>query len=254
MNVAVRIRQLARAFVDAQSITPSTEQLLRLIEEARLVERMSTPAVLPLPLRDPGAPPTSAMRFTLASAQLDWQLALLNQSFDLTRLPTDMDGTNIGDLGEFASMAASTLWDCARFFGRLPHRLVLGQSGFMGEMSSEQLDSVARRLLHVPTSFDAPPPFEWDWRCARYGAFTIRDRNERTNIVATIKRTSGVMQSATEKRPFDRIFVELDVNTLADDARGRFEEHDMKQFFVAAVAEHSRLADELDTFAFKWTP
>jgi hypothetical protein len=251
MEFAVRTRQLARVFVDAQSLAITADQLPKLIEAARLTDRLSTPFVLPLPLPDPNLPAGSATRFALASASFDWQIALLSQSFDLTRLPTNLTGSNIGDLGEFAATAAAVLWELTQFFGRVPHRLVLVQSGMLGEMPTKKMDTIARQLLRLPPSVEAAPPFEWDWRCASHGAFVLGDRNEETNVVTTINRRVGSIQSATDQTLFDRIHIELDINTSPSDTRGRFEKQDLEQFFTAAVDEHTRLAAELTTFALE---
>lgn len=258
MQFAIRTRQLARLYVDAQSLVATEEQLAELIKTANLATRMATPTVVRLMADDPTLPAGSPPRFVLASTRLDWQLAILGHSFDLSRLPTDLTGSNIGELSEFAAIAAEILWECSRVFGRTGHRMALVQSGMLAEMSDKQLDAVARRLLHLPASFETHPVFEWDWRIARRGTMHLGDREDSTHVLATVKRASGLLHVAPKPGsadradiPFDRINVELDVNTSTADTRGRFGEKEVKQFFSAALDEHTHLAKELATFAFE---
>lgn len=246
MNFAIRVRQLARVFVDAQSLTPTPQELLRFSEAVGLREKLSTPFLMPVAVSDPlGGSPRQA----IASQQLDWQLALLGQSFDLTRLPTDATGSNMGDLADFARRAADILSATAQHFGRTPHRLVLIQNGILEEMPSTRMDSIARRLLRLPDAFNANP-FEWDWRCGRHGAMRLANADEETNVLATLKRQSGIMQApGAAAVAFDRIMVELDVNTSPANTRGRFPEGPTREFFALAAQEHVRLDKELSAHA-----
>jgi hypothetical protein len=254
MNFAIRTRQLARVFLDAQGLSVDVEQALRFSHELQLATKFSTAAVLPLPVVEVGTP--GVARLSLATPDLEWQLSFLGQSFDLVRQATDLTGSNVGEVGDFARLAADLLPRAAAFFGRLPHRLVLAESGMLAEMPSERMEAIAQRLCRFPPSFESQPPFEWDWRVARRSQMKIDDRAEATNVLATVKRVSGVFQMVHmlqavpgDRLSFDRILVELDVNTTPDDTRGRFQKEGVQAFFGLAIEEHARLANELFAFA-----
>jgi hypothetical protein len=236
MNYDIRLRHYSRAFVDAQSLAPTGDDV------ARLGERLGHPLVA-MPVLEPA---TMRQRVMLGWADFEWQLVILGDSFDLGHNGIGQNGANIGDVALFATEAASVFAAVAEHFGRVPHRLSLVQEGLLREMTAPQMDAVAARLIRVPPSFAGPPaPFEWDWRCARHGTMRIGDTDEETNVLATVKRLSGNLMLEGAPAMFDRIRVDLDVNTVPNQTRGRFAREQMRQFFAEAVRAHEALDAEV---------
>jgi hypothetical protein len=250
VEYAIRLRQLARAFVDAQSVAPTAKDEAQLTESlGALFEKRSTVRVVES---------TTRGERTLYhwGQDLEWQLGLFAESFDLHRIGTDQDGGEVGDFGKFAERAAEILSVTLEHFGRRPHRLALVQEGLLREMPAEELAAVAPRLLRMPPSFEARSPFEWDWRCGRHGTMHIGDVDEETNLVATVKRASlriglriGLKTPDApgpgELETYDRIAVDIDVNTTHVDTRARFAQSGIREFFSKAISEHRALSDEI---------
>src|ERR1700690_362547 len=118
MNFATRTRQLARVFVDAQGLSADPVQALQFAQEVQLASKISVAAVHPMMAFEPTAP--GVPRVLLASPNLEWQLSLLGQSFDLSGEGIEFSGLDVGGLRDSAGMAAEILADAAAFFGRVP--------------------------------------------------------------------------------------------------------------------------------------
>jgi hypothetical protein len=238
VNYGIRLRLLARAFVDAQSLTLNAE------DKVALASRLGQNDLI---FHPQGAVDlvTGQTRPLAAWGNFEWQLALLSDGFDVVRLGTGSEGANLADLGAFANRAAEVLNATASHFGRIPHRLTLIQEGLLSEMDGAQMDAVALRLLHVPLA--RQPPFEWDWRCAWHGTMRLGTTDEQTNVLATVKRFPWTLALNGKQSQVERIRVDLDFNTASTSSRGRFGEREVSDFYRMAVREQEAFGAEITT-------
>jgi hypothetical protein len=238
-----RIRYLARAFVDAQGVELT---LATLGEFAGRAAGLANWTPRPIVEVTEGAP-RERLALVSPAGQV---LAFLTVSLDFTSLPTDIHGSNLGTFEDFARMAGDILAQGLDLLGgRRAHRAALVQEGLLRATGPERLDAIGRRLLQGPEIFfgDRRSPFEWDWRCATRRALAVAGGDEESNLIATVKRSSGQLQDPRSgtREDFDRIRLDLDVNTLPTNAAARFGANELREYFRAAEAAHSRLAGQM---------
>lgn len=236
----IRTRLLARVFVDAQTLDVPQDEALKFARE-ELGGFLLGHAV------EQSADGLARERFVFLGKERDRILAILSGSFDFTMMPLDENGANLSDFPAFAREASHALSLCVEKFGRLPHRVALLQEGLLGEMSVDEMNALAGRLLHTTARSKGKNIFEWDWRLATREIMSVANRDENCNFIVTIRRGNGLLtpvRSGTRK--FDRVRVDLDVNTSPDDTRGRFDGDRIKAFFDAALAAHERLSQEAE--------
>lgn len=163
---------------------------------------------------------------------------------DYTRLGVTVDGqisNCVFDIHEFLSTAAKTLVATVSEFELKAHRLSFVQEGFLNlgdPPDDEQLRS--RILPRHPT--ELANPFEWDWRMASRVTRKFASFEEETNTIATVKRGTGTMG----QQPFDRVRLDIDINTAPTATEDRFDGEGIQAFLEASETWHSRfLADVL---------
>lgn len=244
-----KIRQLATAFVDAQSVGINRKDVRELSKELN-DDRFLSHLIFESKAGPLAGKPTGRIGFR--SSNNEWHLALLGERFDFFRLPTEPGGSNLGDFGEFCREAIPKLNIALNFYQRKAHRLAAVQEGVLPKMKPEEMDEIASHLLRLPPTFSQTIPFEWDWRSASLLDRSFAGLTEPTNTIVTVKRESGMLiqmekDAATHKR-FDQIRVDLDINTSPENVKARFGEKEITAFFKECPAWHSTLMTEISDF------
>ena len=244
----LKTRYLASAFVDAESITPSAENI------AGLQGSLDDNKLIPTSVREQ-TPKGPVPRIAFSDSNGEWLLALLSNRFDLTHFGTLPDGSNLGEFSDFCREATAKLTTSLNYFKRRARRLATVQEGLLPDMSKKEMNKIASRLFELPTTYSKHLPFEWDWRAASHIERSFSDLTEPTNTIATIKRLTGTLPIATGNgqggQKFDRIRVDFDINTLPDDVTARFNESHIASFFEQAASWHDEFSAEIFSFILK---
>ena len=236
MNYDIPIRYLARAWYE-QPPKLTNPRILGQVSEVLGVEFELT-SILRFDSYTGVGGPTS----TLVSRETGWQLVAAPDSIDLERhalrhaekTPSEETLRKVGEAMAVIASASSVP----------AHRLALVQEGFLREMSEAELTGAATQLLRFPKTFQ-PAPFEWDWRCVQRVPRTFAGLAEETNAVAIVKRVAGTFLDDGNSIPFDRIRVDIDLNTSPHNETPRFTQAHVQAFYNDATGWHAQLSEEL---------
>src|SRR5439155_14751990 len=86
-------------------------------------------------------------RVGFVSSDGSWRLALASKRFDFSHISTEPLGSDLGEFQGFCEQAARTLVTVLERFGRTSHRLAAVREGYLREMTSNEMQRVAERLL-----------------------------------------------------------------------------------------------------------
>lgn len=242
---ASKIRYLATAFVDAESIIAKAH------EAAELMKILKDDRLFPMLILEE-SPAGPIPRIGFQSADGEWQLVMLGKRFDFAQLAKQPQGSDLGDFSSFCREAIPKLTVVLDFYGRKSHRLAAVQEGFLQEMPQPKMDALAKTLFNLPPTFNERLPFEWDWRCVSLIERLVAELKEETNTNTAIKRRSGYIavsdEEGVKEKPYDRIRVDFDINTSLKNVSARFGEKEIANFFEKAPAWHEELCAEVFSF------
>jgi hypothetical protein len=242
-----KLRYLASAFVDAQSIVPNMADIGGLLAE------LSDERLLPTSIQEPSS---SGLVSRIGFAAEDGSVVLLlwGNRFDFARLSAVPEGSDLGDFGGFCEEAAVKLTTVLAHFQRQAHRLAAVQEGYLKDMPPDQINEIAGRVLNLPQVYRAHAPVEWDWRAVAHMERPINGLTEPTNTITTIKRAVGRFLRLDAHTPMqvdlDRIRLDFDINTLPTNLTARFNTEHVRSFFGQAGRWHADLSAEVLTFIF----
>lgn len=224
----LRIRYLASVFTDAGSVvaTPAlSHDLLEALDDDRLVPLTAFEDVSG----------TRTPRLSYHAPEEGWRLMLTSKRFDVSLHPLDASGSNFVPFSDFCEEASEKLCRMIEYFERRGHRLAGVREGLLPEMDEEELIAINRRLMLLPSPFAETPPFEWDWRAVSLVDRTFGGTTEPTNTIATAKRLIANLEEPNrEPKTFDRIRVDLDINTTPlHSVKARFGSSEVDSFFSA---------------------
>lgn len=246
--IDMRLSYGAGIFVNAQDIDPTPEtmnDLLALFRDKGLVPTIfyELRPGLGLPGQSIGLPGQPRVR--LANPSNEWAISFATNRIDVNKNPTDLAGSNLGDLASFSLQAMEFFERITNKFGKKANRLVLDSSSLLREMTQEQLGKVYKHLFIPPQFYQEYVPFEWIWRTASRKPITITDLEDKVNVITTLQRIRGGFTSQTNVSHFDRIQLALDINTTDLNLEYRFGLSHMKSFLEQAPKIHESLCAEI---------
>jgi hypothetical protein len=169
-----------------------------------------------------------------------WQVTINVDSIDIELAPADEKGVS---LAEFLARSSDVLSMVAAISPLPGHRMAAVTECFLEAMTVPEMNTLCEHLLHRPPSLQTP--FEWDWRCAQRVQRNFGGLSEDTNAIAIVKRTNGQRITPKGAEMFDRIRMDLDVNTVADSLLPRYQQAHVRAFFTQAQEWLEGLRDEV---------
>ncbi len=239
--IDIRQKYQASLFVDAKDITPSTENVMALLETFR------DKGFLPSVIQDftPGNPPTLAPKLQLVTQDNEWSLSFAGNKIDVEKNPTNLTGGNLGDLESFSSDTRVFAQRLLERFKKKAQRLSLVAAYLLGEMTDSRFKDVYSRLFRPPPFCVQSPPFEWNWRSVSRVPLVPPDSEEALNVNLIINRVQGQFNTPKGVMPFDRIQLVFDINTLSDNQEYRFDMAGIDAFYARALGLHKELLPQV---------
>lgn len=237
-----KLKYLASVFWDADSIIANPQDI------STLLAKLSSENFIPLTLIEQT---TEGLKNRIAFQTPDgeWRLIIAGKRTDVFRNPTDLNGTNLGSLEDFSLKAFSHLQLVLQHFDIKGNRLALVQEGLFKPMSDDEFITIYGRLFKLPIFYSENSPFEWNWRSVSKTERSINSKTEIINTIAHILRCQGEIRiPKSEALKFDRIQVELDINTTHDNLHPRFDLTNINSFFKNAVLWHRELSNSIYKF------
>ncbi len=126
------------------------------------------------------------------------------------------------------------------------NRLAFVEKGLFPEYSDEELARIRLRVLGDLPFYKQNLPIRWDTRRVGRIQRSFGGKTESLNVLTDINRVQGEFNDGDGgTRPFDRIEVELDVNTVQDNMAARFSQSDIEPFLEEAVLLQGQLIEEI---------
>ena len=236
LRLDIRFRYLASAYVDAASIIANSQDTVSLLPGFGNDKLMPAQAV-----------ESGVQRLAFHSPDEGLTIALRAERFDVTVENTGEEDIDTSEtMATFCALASRSLSHALSHFGRKAHRLAFVRETLLSEISEEGLQKVCRRVLQLPPPFSANPPFEWNWRAGSEIERSFGRCTEPTYTLVTARRVEGTYQVRGEEPvPFDRIRLDVDVNTTPKDTRARFDEDDVSPFFQEVINWQEELGQQV---------
>lgn len=121
------------------------------------------------------------------------------------------------------------------------------REGFLKDLSTDEMESAAQRLLKLPSFYRGSYLFEWDWRVASLVDREVGELTEPTNNISTVRRSTGhlLLVDGEQMRQIDGIRVDFDINTNPSNSSQRFGDEHLRSFFERVAVWHEELGSEV---------
>ena len=189
--------------------------------------------------------PSPQLRLRLNSQNNEWGINFANYRIDIEKNPVTANGNNIGNTKDFIDEATDFISRILNHFNKEGHRVSLITSGFLQQMSDEQLDSIYNKLFNPLPFYNEEKSFEWNYRSVAHSTITIEDHDEKINVITNINRVRGQLAVPQGITVFDRIEVMFDINTIAEEDKKRFSATSLKDFFENALDVRDTILNQI---------
>lgn len=241
--IDVKLKYQATIFLDARSITPTPETVITFLGQLKeygfissTFQEIAPPILRPQP------------RLRLMTQDEEWNIRLGSQRIDIEKTPTDLNGSNLGEIGSFCSDALGYFSKINETLNKKASRLAFITQYLLKEMTEDALSSAYEALFKHPSLYDENKPFEWDWRSVSRIKKQFGSLVECLNVITIFKRSKGEFQIKEQSKSFDRILLTLDINTLAENSDIRFDLSHIGAFYEIARSVQADFLDSLLAF------
>lgn len=113
-------------------------------------------------------------------------------------------------------------------------------------MSPEMLNSVYDKFVKAAGTNTDISPFEWNARSVRHTTCNLSGRDEKLNFITNIGRSTGTINENGNAVNFDRVFIDVDINTVHENDESRFNPETVNEFIQAAALLRESEMNELE--------
>jgi hypothetical protein len=198
--------------------------------------------------------PTPQLRLRMMSPNNEWGINIGSQRVDVSKNPTDIHGSNLGDIVHFCSTATDFFSRIMSEFSKTANRVSLITIGMLKEMTHQKLDRLYIKLFNPLPFYATHHTFEWDNRSTARVPIDLDGTREDVNAITMIKRLQGMftqglfmdMQTQGTLLEFDRIELHIDINSLPQNHAFRFNAQAVAHFYSAVTKVRTELLDQLE--------
>jgi hypothetical protein len=241
--IDIRLKYQASAFVQASDIRPTPENITTLIG---LLQHME---LVPSTFQELGpSSPAPQVRPRFSSPNNEWNILFASNRIDIEKNPTSPDGSNLGDVSEFCAQATDLFRRILHSYKKKANRIALVTTYLLRDMSQKQLAETYLKLFKPTRFYYDYEPFEWNWRSVARAPIQLHDMSEILNAITAINRIQGERgQIGARARVewFDRVLLQLDINTSGENVEYRFELHHLDSFYDQVLELHELLVQQV---------
>jgi hypothetical protein len=187
-------------------------------------------------------------RFQLMSPNNEWVIRFGSMRIDFEKNPTDLKGSNLGDLKEFCDEAKNAFERILKKYPKKGNRIALVSRFLLEEFPEDKMQNIYNKLFNAPNLYTDNKPVEWNWRTVSRLSKSIDGLNEEFNFITQINRTLAEYRDLNAVNTIDRIDLNIDINSSPLNVEYRYGIPEMSQFFDSAQNWHDDLVGELLVF------
>lgn len=187
-------------------------------------------------------------RFQLTSQNGEWVVRFGSMRIDIEKNPTDLKGTNLGELKDFCTESKSIFERILKKYPRKANRIAFVSRFLLQELPEDKLQSIYSKLFNAPKLYIENKPFEWNWRSVALLPKKIDSLNEEFNFITQINRTIGEYRDEKAANRIDRIELNFDINSSPLNIENRYGISEIGQFYDSVQKWHDDLLNELIGF------
>ena len=221
------------AFGDFSAVTPTTENMLKILEFVKAFELVPS-LYQEIRLNKDGTPPDQIQRIILINSDGSIQVpigtnridVLFNVTTDIQLSPSDIDSYN-----QIAFSVLTSLFDG---FELKANRLALNTESLIVELSPEQVIEVLKKYSNPISIYTPESMGEWNSRLMVRKDVQWGEKTESLNIITNINKQIVAKKVEDQQIPFDGFGVHVDINTIGEKTLARFGPEDFPGFTSCA--------------------
>lgn len=247
----MRICYRASLFGDFQSVKPTPEYTIQLIAALRDHGLSMLPSTVQ-ELAPPSMTPVNRPSFSSEDGSV--QVAVLLSRLDVSKTGP-MDGnSNIGDMATFSDLVEKCAAAALAGSSIQGTRVAFVVQAFCQDHDPIVIDGAFLKIFNPPEFYQDGTSKEWTFRANNLTNLDFDDCREQVNVITKIERVQGVYWAyGTQQKEFDKIAIEVDVNTSQSNSLTRFTSSNLSAFVRAASAIVSDMElKSSDHLGVKW--
>lgn len=232
------IRYQVNIFVDVADILPETSTI------SKLLELFKDKGLIPSNINElTGEGPK--LRLRMSSPDNQWNITFLTQKIHIERNCNPNQPPNEWDV--FFTNVKKFSRKIFEYLERKSSRLAFIVEAVLKEKTLEQLQQCYNKLFIPLPTYKANPPFEWNNRSISQKETSLVSTTEKVNIITEIKRIKAQLKLDGGIKTTDRLLLQYEFNTAAENKSTRFSAEEFDSFIDIAKDNYNDMKIELES-------
>ncbi|MCM3611679.1 hypothetical protein M4S82_10485 [Planococcus sp. MERTA32b] len=186
------------------------------------------------------------IRPSFSSPNGEWIIEVASNKLKVQQNSISPSSSNTLNIEKFSESVSQILNLFLNEFPVKSNRISLVTKTILPALSEEKLDSLYNIFIAQIPFYQQAAPFEWNIRSVGRINFELEGTNESINTITDIGRVQGQMVENNRVTDFDRMSIDFDINTIAENQSTRFEFSSVHEFLVAAIKSRNQILNEVE--------
>jgi hypothetical protein len=221
----INVSYQAKVFGNFTDIGPTPENTIKILTLFKEY------GYLPGTIQEISNKPTPRLR--LSSPDQEWSFFIGSNQIVIEKNLIDVEKDD--NIDNFIFTACKIFKSFLEEFSRKGSRIALITAGMLSEMKQDQLENILERVAKPFGLYNDNKPFEWNVRYVSKAEYDLNGIAEKINLITALSRKQGEIKIKDSINDFDRIWIDFDFNTVADNVDFRFDYELISLFFKKAI-------------------
>jgi len=230
------------AFGDFNSIVPTTENMMALLEKFKIYEFV--PSIFnEIVVDNNNLPPQNVQRIALISPSGNEQIIIGTNRIDYIINSSESTEIEYDDITQINDKVLNCFRIILEKFNRRASRLAINAESLITEMDNitEFLDKYSNPI----SLYSSSDLREWNTRLMTRKSIDINDESEELNVITILTRVNRKIENENEIKIEDGIVIHVDINTLYENGNQRFSVNEIEGFLTFAISLLQQIIKEI---------
>lgn len=199
---------------------------------------------------NPTINPSPVVRPSFSSINGEWIIEIASSRLKIQQNSISATSINTSEILSFIEKTAQMIELFLSEFPVNSHRVSLASKTLFSSISEERLNDIYPMLTNAIPFYQESVPFEWNMRSVGRVNYELNGNPESINVISDISRVQGEMVQNNQVSEFDRIGIDFDINTLAENQTGRFNYSPIHEFLIASAKTRDEIMKQVELIIF----
>lgn len=184
-------------------------------------------------------------RLKFLSTESGWNIDFDTKRINIYKHITSNKSDEFGSIEEFADQCVQIIDRTSSIINIMCNRFTLITSDLIESMDSDKLKTIYEKFILPIPLYAGSDIKEWNFRSVISVPARINELDEHLNLITIVKRVQGELSVGDKSDKFDRIGLDIEINTHQDIKTDRLAIGEYSKFIELALSHRNTLVGQV---------